>query len=519
MKFESQFTSAHAVSTPLVNVRTFDAKSTVKTIESLSITYGNDGSKAIVNDKLAVIVWDCVQGLLGKNKLGTAKVIAAIQNAKTVQDTTIDLPIALRVASLIGEDAIIFVSNAHLFWAEPTVIQSIWNLRDPFKAWGSMLVLLSSTGAILPPELSNDFLVLDEPLPTIADLEKIVTDTFEYAKKAAPSTKVLTESTQALTGLPSFTAEQSTAMCLDATTGKFDMDGLWERKRQAINQTRGLSVLQTDANLDDIGGLNQFKQYLERVMTGKNPPNVILLWDEIEKAFAGMGTDTSGTTTKLGGNILTWSNDTEMRGMIAIGIPGSGKTQIAKAIANKYGKLCVSFSVPNMESALVGSSNEHLCTAIAMIDSISDKKVLSIATCNKIDSLSTELQRRFANEGIFFFDAPTTEERESIWKVYRTKYSIPDSDPIPNDNGWTGAEIKNCALKAYRLGITLQQASDYIIPVTVSGASTVDALRRLCSNKYLSASYPGRYIYNEHSGLVDGQEMALPEQSGRKMRG
>src|SRR5208337_2223477 len=297
--------------------------------------------------------------------------------------------------------------------------------------------------------------------------------------------------------LPAFTAEQSTAMCLDTVSKKLDIDGLWERKRQAINQTRGLSVLQTDANLDNIGGLEQFKEYLERLMNGEDPPNVILLWDEIEKHFAGMGTDTSGTTTKMGGNVLTWSNDIAMRGAIGVGVPGAGKTEIVKAIANKYDRLCISFNLADMESGLVGSSNEYLRNAQAVIDSISDKKVLSIATCNKIESLSPELKRRFANEGVFFFDAPNAKEKESIWKIYRKKYGIKDTDPTPNDTGWTGAEIRNCALKAFRFRISLEESAKYIVPVTRSDANTIDNLRRSCSGKFLSASYAGTYVYHE----------------------
>jgi SpoVK/Ycf46/Vps4 family AAA+-type ATPase len=216
----------------------------------------------------------------------------------------------------------------------------------------------------------------------------------------------------------------------------------------------------------------------------------------------------------MGGNVLTWSNDTDMKGIIAIGVPGAGKSEIVKAIANKYGKLCISFNLADMESGIVGSSNEYLRNAQALIDSISNGKVLSIATCNKIDSLSAEIQRRFANRGIFFFDAPTPEERKSIWNIYRAKYEISDSDVTPIDDGWTGAEIKNCAVKAYELNIPLAESAQYIIPVTVSNASTIDALRRNCSGKYLSASYAGSYQYQPQQSAVESQESPF----GRKMR-
>src|ERR1700722_18410934 len=148
MNFESQFVAAHAVSTPLINVRTFDAESTIKAVEAFSVIYGDKGEKAKIKDALGVIVWDCIKGFSGKGKIGTAKIAAAIQSAGTVADACIELPVALRVASFLGQDCILFLSNAHLFWNEPTVLQGVWNLRDPFKSWGSMLILLTGNGAI-----------------------------------------------------------------------------------------------------------------------------------------------------------------------------------------------------------------------------------------------------------------------------------------------------------------------------------------------------------------------------------
>src|SRR6202035_1945588 len=54
------------------------------------------------------------------------------------------------------------------------IIQGIWNLRDSFKAKGATLVVLTTSGALVPTELAQDMLVLDDPLPTAADLNKIV---------------------------------------------------------------------------------------------------------------------------------------------------------------------------------------------------------------------------------------------------------------------------------------------------------------------------------------------------------
>jgi SpoVK/Ycf46/Vps4 family AAA+-type ATPase len=78
--------------------------------------------------------------------------------------------------------------------------------------------------------------------------------------------------------------------------------------------------------------------------------------------------------------------------------------------------------------------------------------------------LPPELRRR-VTLGTFFFDLPTAEEREAIWKIYLKKWSLDDGDR-PNDEGWTGAEIRECCRKAWRLRLTLKESAEYVVPVS-----------------------------------------------------
>ena len=119
-------------------------------------------------------------------------------------------------------------------------------------------------------------------------------------------------------------------------------------------------------------------------------------------------------------------------------------------------------------------------------------------------SLPPELRRRFTL-GTFFFDLPSDEERETIWGIYLKKYKV--SGQLPNDEGWTAAEIKECCRKAHRLGITLAQASRYIVPVSRSAAEQIKALRQMASGKFISASTPGIYRYEEQSAAVGRRVM------------
>ena len=96
------------------------------------------------------------------------------------QAATIGPVDALLLAQKLCEDGVLLYSNAHRFWNDPGVMQGIWDLRDPFKSTGRMLVLLASPGAALPQELGQDVLILDEPLPSTSHLEQIVREMADF---------------------------------------------------------------------------------------------------------------------------------------------------------------------------------------------------------------------------------------------------------------------------------------------------------------------------------------------------
>jgi hypothetical protein len=479
-EFVSAFRAARCVSTPLVAVRTADPASTTNLL-----------TDTVKQDRRAppLLGWDVIRGLFGIGK-DIAEELARVLGER--QPDTVGPADALSLAQLMTEDGLLFYSNAHRFWNEPGVMQGIWNMRDSFKSTGRMLVLLTVPGATLPPELAQDVLVLDEPLPSTSHLEQIVRETFKSANLTEPERAKIDGAVDALIGLAAFPAEQALAMSL--VKRELDTEDLWERKRQIIEQTPGLAVWRGGETFEDIGGVENVKGFLRAVLAGVDPPRVIVFIDEIEKAFAGTGTDLSGVKTEMTGTILTYMQDREADGTVFIGPPGSAKSITAKATGGTAGIPTIAFDLAAMESSLVGASTERLRTALKIIDAVSQGRMLFVATCNSIASLPPELRRRFTL-GTFFFDLPTEQEREIIWQIYLNKYGV--SGDLPDDEGWTGAEIKECCRKAHRLGITLMQAARYIVPVSRSAAEQVKALRQMASGKFISASTQGMYQYKE----------------------
>jgi hypothetical protein len=400
-----------------------------------------------------------------------------------------------------ADGLVVFMVNAHLFVKDAPILQAVWNLRDEFKSNGRMLVLLGAAVA-LPSELEHDVIVLDEPLPNHEELEAIVREQYANAKRAVPALPELTPDTvsrsvDALTGLAAFTAEQITAMSL--TKAGLDLDMLWERKRQAIEQTPGLMVWRDGDSLTDIAGYDNAKLAVRRLKGAKREPRVVVFIDEIEKMIGGAERDSSGVSQDQLGQMLSYMQDHKASGMIFIGPPGAGKTAIAKAAGTELGVPTIALDLGGMKGELVGSSEKQIRHALKVITSVGNDQALFVATCNSIGTLPPELRRRFTR-GTFFFDLPTAEERTSIWALYAKKFDLTKAQLAakPDDTDWTGAEIKQCAEMAWDMGLTLAEAAEYVVPVATSAKEQIQRLRTQATGRFISASHPGLYTAEDH---------------------
>jgi SpoVK/Ycf46/Vps4 family AAA+-type ATPase len=310
-----------------------------------------------------------------------------------------------------------------------------------------------------------------------------------------------------LIGLSSFEAEQTLAMCIQKDGSGVDVDrkALWDRKCSVIEQTPGLSIWKGGETFADIGGCDNAKDLLYRLlMTGKERPRAIVFIDEIEKCIAGSGSDSSGVSQDQLASLLTFMQDKEVMGMIFIGPPGAAKSALAKAAGNTANIPTVSLDMGAMKNALVGKSGELIRQGLKIIDAVSQGKTLFIATCNSIGTLPPELRRRFTL-GTFFFDLPNSKERKKIWSIYKEKYALTKDqcDPV-SDKGWTGAEIKNACNMAYMLDITLTEAAKYIVPVAIAARQQIEALQNSANGCYIDAGKSG--IYRKDNKNVSGRK-------------
>lgn len=471
-----KFKAAYRASTPLIGIRTPDPFATEAAVKA-----------AVQNgQQIPVCAWDIIRGLRGLNETGQEFV------AKTGMDPmqSANFPDCFGTIQALNErpvGLVFLIHNAHRILGEPAVSQAVLNCRDSFKAVRNSLVLLGPDFT-LPAELQNDVLVFDEPLPSNDDLEKIVGDVYGSAELPAPPPDTMRRCVEALSGLAAFPAEQAAAMNLRKSG--INTEDLWDTKRSIIRSTPGLGITKGGMTFDGLGGNDNIKEFLRGILNGNDRPSVIVFQDEIEKAFAGVGTDTSGVATEMTGTILSEMEDQGYIGAIFLGHPGAGKTAIAQAAGAEVGIPTITFDLSAMKGSLVGQSGANLRSALKVVRAVSQGKCLFLATCNSLSSLPPELKRRY-KLGTFFFDLPTEEEREIIWRLYCKRYNV--GGETPDDAGWTGAEIRNCAELAWRLNTSLRKAAEYITPIIRTSPDKVEGLRQQAAGRYLSSSYSGLY--------------------------
>jgi len=507
-----QVKHARRVSVPLVAITTPDPAATL------------DGIAAAINGVAPIISWDTDAGVVGVN--GAGETLAEKLGGRKMAGNP--LAILSQAAAVVPPKAILAILQADAWLDDPMVKQAVWNLRDAYKVNHRMLVLLADD-LTLPGFLRNDVVQIDEPLPTAKQLEAIVVEADKSASvcpecrgsgkakglacEACKETGInpkrpllkgdsLARAVEGVAGLAAFPAEQAVSMAL--RPDGVDLDHLWATKRKAIEQTRGLSVYYGGETFEDLGGLGEIKSYLTDVMEGREPPRVVVWLDEIEKSGLAHDSDLSGVNADQLGTVLSYMEDTEAFGVLAVGVAGSGKAAIWKAVGSTFGRMVIRLDLGAMQGSLVGESQQNIRQALKVITGVGGESVLWIATSNSVEGLDTALRSRFVDT--YFFDLPSADERKPIWEVWLKRYPEVDREQI-DDEGWVGRNIRQAVQKAWKQRKSLGHVAQRIIPQAIVEGQAIERLRAEADGRYLSASYPG--VYRAPQGVASGPGRAV----------
>ena len=489
---------------PLIGITTPDMAATIATC-----------SQVLANGTVPPIFsWDSVTGLRWLNQQGETVAVRLFQNAPTAKQQLSDAsinPTELCLFALrLDHGSVIFMQNAHAHFDQPSVIQALYNLRDPFKATKRTMIILGPT-LRLPLELSGDFLVFDEKLPDDSQIGEIADALYALTGNTTKFPRVMRENViKAARGLSAFGAEQATALALNKQG--VDVDALWVCKKQMVEAVRGLSFAENDITFSDIGGLGAVKEFGAKLFSGARPPSLICWVDEIEKALGGASGpvgDSSGTSQDALGVLLKNLEDSDASGLIAVGPPGAGKSLFAKALGATHHVPTLFVDLGAARGSLVGESEQRIRAMMHKINAIAGKGgAFWVATANKLDIVPPELRRRF-RYGTWMFPMPDKDERDAIWTLNLKKYGLINKGyNRPADEFLTGADIRSICELSWRLGCGLEKAMTYISPIAISDPESIERLYTKAEGRFLSAS---------HGGLFKREQQEVFTHEGRKV--
>ena len=362
--------------------------------------------------------------------------------------------------------AVFVLKDYNNFLKDLLVTRKLKNLSRTLKTQPKNIIIVSSEINI--PDSLKEIITLKEfPLPTYneicEELQRLVTSLEQ---------KINNETIAALAiACQGLTLERIRRVLskIIAQYGKINESSsplVLEEKKQIIEQTQILEFCITDKTMADLGGLNKLKMWV-------NLRN---------KAFSQAAIDYGLPYPK---------------GVLLVGVQGTGKSLAAKVIASKWNLPLLRLDFGRLFASLVGQSESRIRTVIQTAEALApcllwideiDKAfansqnngdngttnrvlatfltwlgeksspVFVTATANNIENIPPEVLRKGRFDEVFFLSLPNPKEREAIFEVHLNRarpnnlknYQLEVLSKITQN--YSGAEIEQIVIDAMRLG-------------------------------------------------------------------
>lgn len=420
---------------------------------------------------------------------------------------------AIEAVAELPENSLVLLRDFHLFLEDgnPVLIRAIKDELARCKTQGKVLIVLGCR-QVLPPELEREVCVIHFTLPDKQQLGVVLDGICESAKLDKPEVDERDRILDAATGMTCTEAENAYALAV-IECKRVDPGVVAREKASTVARNGLLEIVEVRETLDDIGGLDVLKAWLiqrseafgERARQYRLPPP---------------------------------------KGVLLLGVPGTGKSLTAKAAANVLQRPLIRLDMAALMGSLVGESEANLRGAIHVAEAIApcivwvdelDKglagskssgstdggtsarvfgsfiswmqertaPVFIIATANDVSQLPPELLRKGRWDDVWWTDLPNRTEREAIWRI---KIAQCGRDPKQHDvaalagasEAYTGAEIEGVVTDSlYRAFAEdrepttddMEQALRDTVPLSKL-SDQVDALRKWAKGRARPATSP-----------------------------
>ena len=235
--------------------------------------------------------------------------------------------------------AIFILRDFQRFLEDVSISRKLRNLARLLKSVPKNIVIVSPLISI-PEDLSEVMTVLEFPLPAAAEI-KIEVERLLGATGQAIEGRFLDETVRSCQGLSIERIRRVLAKAI-ATRGELhpdDAELILEEKRQTIRQTQILDFYPARENISDIGGLDNLKEWLLR----------------------------------RGGAFTERARQYGLphpRGLLLVGIQGTGKSLTAKAIAHHWHLPLLRLDVGRLFAGLVGESESRTRQMIQLAEAL-----------------------------------------------------------------------------------------------------------------------------------------------------
>jgi SpoVK/Ycf46/Vps4 family AAA+-type ATPase len=367
------------------------------------------------------------------------------------------------------DPAIFVFKDLHPFLQDGTgsaeVVRWIRDAIAAFKGTQKTIILMSPFQQI-PIELEKEVAVLDFAMPSMAELETVLDQQLGLMQGKRLETDTREKLVRAALGLTKDEAEKvyrKAKVTANRLTGE-EVEIILSEKKQLIRRNGILEYIEEDETLASVGGLEELKHWLT----------------QRSNAFTERARDYGLPQPK---------------GMLILGVPGCGKSLIAKTTSRLWGLPLLRLDMGRVyDGSTVGKSEANLRAALKTAESISpailfidelDKAfggvggsadsdggtssrifgsfltwmqektspVFVMATANRVERLPSEFLRKGRFDEIFFVDLPTAEERQDIFRIHLMKRRRAidrfDLEQLANVcDGFSGAEIEQALVAA-----------------------------------------------------------------------
>jgi hypothetical protein len=226
---------------------------------------------------------------------------------------------------------LLLMHHLHLFLRHPEAVQTLFNQLVAGKQQRLFIVVLAPVVNI-PVELEKLFVVLDHDLPARDSLAAIARELTSDQPGDTPEGDALDRVLDAAAGLTRYEAEGAFALSL-ARHNSIRPEVIWELKAQTLRKNNLLTLHRGTESFDALGGLTPLKEFCTRAL-------------------------------KPGRNVTP-------RGILLLGVPGTGKSAFCKALGRETGRPTLTLDVGALMGSLVGQTEANVRQALKIADAMS----------------------------------------------------------------------------------------------------------------------------------------------------